>query len=173
MGHTKHKSTVQRAEWAELPAADTGNLEKGKGWNHLAAQPLFSDGWGKASFAAPCLKSFFLQKDTQNLHYSLKIQINKSPKQKTKANKIAQTDETKVYWAYNTQYFYWENDHADEYRKLKHTFSAEGDSCTTVISLKFKTLTTGREVVMDFICTFEHLSLLYKLMYFKQPLEEG
>lgn len=33
------------------------------------------------------------------------------------------------------QYFYRENDHADEYRKLKHIFSAEGDSCTTIILL--------------------------------------
>lgn len=75
MAHTKHKSAVQHS------AVDMGKLAKGKGWNHMAAQPLFTDGWGEASFVAPCLTTS-LQKDKQDLHYSLKIQTNKNPKLK-------------------------------------------------------------------------------------------
>lgn len=105
-----------------------GNLAKGKGWNHVAAQSLFTDGRGEASFAVPCLKTTSVQKDKQNLHYSLKIQTNKTLKQKTKTNKKTSQMRKKFIEHNSGRYFYRENDHEDEYRKLKYTFSAEGGS---------------------------------------------
>lgn len=78
-------------------------------------------------------------------------------------------------------YFHRENDHADEHRKLKYIVSAEGSNLLETIVPSsshwhnreiWHRLQEGK-VVIEFICMFDHLSLYYKLIFFKQPLEDG